>query len=128
MAGKADYRVSEYLLQAYTTSVGATPVAAFVYVPYDGVLKETFVTTLSAITTTDSTIAVAVLPAGVFANLVVVGTSLIATVTGAGIGATYHATHTGANRKVKKGDSILFSPSGGGGAGVVGMYGAKIQR
>ncbi len=127
MAGRADYQWRDYTIQAASTSVGATPISAYVVVPFDGEIIESYLSTLTAITTTDSTVTLSVLPAGVVANAVAVGGTLVATVTGAGVGKSYTAKHS-SPRLVREGDTIRFTPAGGGGAGVVGNFVVKIRR
>lgn len=127
MSGAADYTLAEYTLTVASTSVGASPVACMVTVPFDGELVETQLATATAITTTDSTVTVTVLPAGVVANSLTVGGTIVATVTGAGIGKNYSNMHT-TNRFVSKGDTIRLTPAGGGGAGVIGVYTLRIRR
>lgn len=127
MPGKADYSSQDYMIYATSSSVGASPVVAYAVVPFAGTIIESYVTTVTAITTTDSTTTFAVLPAGVVANAINVGGTLVATVTGAGIGKTYRAKHS-TPRVVAAGDGIRITPAGGGGASVIGNYAIKIRR
>lgn len=124
---KADYQLRTYHIMASTTSLGGTPVAAYVVVPYSGNIEESFVSVggIQALTGVCTT-TVAVLPAGVAANAVNVGTTL-ALASGAAVGASASAKHTSPTTVVK-GDVIRFTPAGATGAGVVGTYVVKIRR
>ena len=127
MGGKADYSLSEYMVHGATTSLGATPVASYIPVPYDGTIIESFVavggtTALTGVSTTT----LAVLPAGVVADAVNVGTTLVLA-SGAAVGRNAMAVHTGA-RSVRAGDTIRLTPAGATGASVVGNYSVKIKR
>lgn len=125
--GAADYRLSEYLLQVHTTSLATTPVAVYVAVPFDGEIVESRVTIYGAITSAASTNTLAVLPAGVAASAVDVGTTLDVAVSGSAAGKTYSAAHTG-SRTVRAGDSIRITPAGATGASIRGDYVIKIRR
>jgi hypothetical protein len=126
MAGAADYQLREYLLSAYTSSVGGTPVAAYVPVPYDGVIYASHVTPSGTITAADSTTTVAVLPQGVAASAVNVGTTLVIPSSGAAAGTRHTTIHTGA-RNVRRGDVIRLTPAGASTV-VPGTYVVEIRR
>lgn len=126
MAGAADYNLAEYLINAYSTSVGGSPQTTYIPVPYDGTLVETNVSIGAAISTADSTITVSVLPAGVAANAVTVGGTLTVVQSGSAAGKFFSVKHT-TNRRVRKGDTIRLVPAGATGTSP-GVYALRIER
>lgn len=126
MAGAADYNLAEYVLNAYSTSVGGSPQTTYIPVPYDGTLVETQVAIGAAITVADSTITVSVLPGGVAASAVTVGGTVTVVQSGSAAGKVYSAKHT-TNRRVRKGDSIRLVPAGATTTSP-GTYSIRIER
>ena len=126
MAGAADYTLRDYELNTYSSSVGGSPVAAYVAVPYDGMIIASHVTPTGTITAADSTITVAVLPQGVAASAVTVGVTLVIPVSGAAAGTRHTAIHT-TNTRVVKGDVIRLTPAGASTV-VPGTFTLEIRR
>jgi hypothetical protein len=107
------FSVDEY--SAYCSSLGATPLAAFVHVAEGGQLIEVGVVQSAAVTGT-STVTVSV------------GGVTVATipVTGGGIGSVFTAVPS-ASTYVNEDDVVLFAPAGGTGAAITGMCFAKVR-
>lgn len=94
--------LSEAYLTAYSSSIGATPVAAYVRAPFRGRILKVGCIQSAAVTGT-STIAVAV------NGTAVTGASI--SVTGGSAGTSFEAVPTGANT-VNEGDVVSLTPSG----------------
>ncbi len=127
MSGRANYQLRDYSLSAFTSSIGATPVSAYMPVPMDAELMMTNVTPYGAITTADSTLTVSVLPGGVVANAVTVGVTVVVPVSGAAAGTFATATHT-TNRAVRAGDVVRITPAGASGANIAAMVVCEFRR
>ena len=127
MPGRADYQLRDYVLSAYTPSIGATPVSAYIPVPMDAEILMTNVTPVGVITTADCTLTVSVLPGGVAASAVTVGVTVTVPVSGAAAGTFATATHT-TNRAVKAGDVVRITPAGASGANIAASIVCEFRR
>lgn len=124
MPGRADYSLQEYALTVYSSAIGTGAVTVYVVVPWDGTLIETRLTphtTLGA----SSTTTVSILPAGVAANAITVGGTVVASAASAA-GSAVLTRHTG-TRSVSQGDVIRLAASGSAGASA-GVYTLLIKR
>lgn len=109
----------EKYLFAKTTSIGATPVAAMTVAPAKGRIVRTFAVSEGAST---GTISVAVIiNAGSE-----IGTPLSFT-GGSGVVGSDTIKAIGAAARVNEGDLITFTPSGGGGATIPGLFCAVLR-
>jgi hypothetical protein len=127
MAGPADNTLRDYSLNTSSPSIGATPVAAYVVVPFDATLETTRVTPTGVITTADSTITVAILPQGVAASAITVGGTVVVPVAGAAAGTSHMVRHS-TNRRVSKGDVIRLTPAGASGANIGAQFTLRLRR
>jgi hypothetical protein len=126
MGNKANYRLADYFLHVFSTSVGGSPQVSYVTVPMDGDLIESMVVPYAAITAADSTITLALLPQGVVGSAVAIGTTLVIPVATAAIGLRATAKHT-APRRVSAGDVIRLTPAGASTTAAA-MYTLRIRR
>lgn len=122
----ADYQLRDYVLNAYSTSVGGSPQTTYIAVPFDAMLLTTRVTIGTAITVANSVITVSVLPLGVAANAVTIGGTLTIVQAGSAAGMVFMAAHT-SPQEVRKGDVIRLVPVGATTTSV-GMYTLKLRR
>lgn len=110
-------------VDAQTTSIGGSPVAAVSVAHMSGYLQRVIA---AAGGTTTGTIAVSVIVNG--GSDVTAGALTIAAGTGARAGSILELAPTGANAvTVNEGDCITFTPSGGGGASIPGAFVAVIR-
>jgi hypothetical protein len=108
MGNKANYRLADYFLHVFSTSVGGSPQVSYVTVPMDGDLIESMVVPYAAITA------------------VAIGTTLVIPVATAAIGLRATAKHT-APRRVSAGDVIRLTPAGASTTAAA-MYTLRIRR
>jgi hypothetical protein len=103
-----------------STSIGASPVAAYARVPFRGKIQKLFAVTQGMITTTDCTVTVAV-------NGTAVGSFTIPVASAAAGQFATGATTTQLLAAVNEDDVISFTPSGSAGAAIACKFGAVIQ-
>jgi hypothetical protein len=121
MALPGNHTLNTLDLTAYTPSCGATPVAAYMRVPFRAQLKKFTGVLGGAITTADGTITVAV-------NGVTVGTFTI-TQSGSAAGQLFSgATTTTMLSYVNEDDVISFTPSGASGATIPMHFSAVLRQ
>ena len=113
--------VSELQLACHSVSIGASPVAAYVRVPFRCKVLKVGVVAGGAITTADATIATAI------NGNAIAGGSITLPVAGAAAGQHASATPTTAN-DANENDVISFTPSGASGASISGSFYAVARR
>jgi hypothetical protein len=107
--------LKETFQTVYCPSIGGTPVAAYVRVPFRAIVGKVGVIAQGAITTTDCTVTVAVNGT--------TNTALAGTLPVAGAAAGQVATWTPTtNVYVNEDDYITFTPSGASGASIAGVF------
>jgi hypothetical protein len=109
----------ENFATVYCPSIGATPVAAYVRVPYRARLGKLSVIPQGAITTADCTVTVAV---NGTTNAALAGT-LPLSGAAAGVAAVWTPTST---VYVNEDDYITLTPSGASGASIAGVFGVNF--
>jgi len=109
----------ENFATVYCSSIGATPVAAYIRVPYRARLGKISVIPQGAITTADCTVTVAV---NGTTNTALAGTLPVSTAA-AGVAAVWTPTST---VYVNEDDYITFTPSGASGASIAGVFGVNF--
>ena len=117
MALTVNHPLTDITVSAYSSSIGATPIVAYVRAPFRGRIVSVSLIQNGAVTGT-STTAVAI------NGTAVTGGSIVATAGSAG--SLFSASPTAANL-VQEGDVISFTPSGATGT-VTGQYDALIRR
>jgi hypothetical protein len=113
--------VNEVTVQAFSRSIGASPEAAYVRVPFRGRVLKVGCVTQGAITTADAAIATAI------NGTAISGGAITVTVAGAAAGQLFSALPTAA-RDVNEDDVISFTPSGASGANIGAQMFAVIRR
>jgi len=109
----------QQVVYAHSASIGATPIAAAIAVPFRGTVIEVGCTPSGTLTSSNSvTYAVN--------GTAMSGSPMVMVSTGAGIGVTTSSAPSGLNNVVQ-GDYITFTPGGGAGAAVPGMFYAVIR-
>jgi hypothetical protein len=113
--------VSEATLQAFSRSIGATPEAAYLRVPFRCKVMKVGCVTQGTITTADATVATAI------NGVAITGGSITVTIAGAAAGQVFTATPSGAN-VANEDDVVSFTPSGASGANIGGQFFAVLRR
>ncbi len=111
--------LKEQTVYAYSSSIGATPIAAATQAQFRGRIMEVGCIPSGTLTSSNSV-------EFSINGTDVTGSPFVMVSTGAGIGVATSAVPTGANT-VNQGDYITFTPSGGAGASVPGMFYAVIR-
>jgi hypothetical protein len=125
MALPENHPLNEIQISCHSASIGASPAAAYIRVPFRGKVVKVGGVTGGTITTADSAIAVASNNSGSFAAMT--GAGFTITVSGAAAGQHFSAIPTAAN-DVNEDDVIRFTPSGASGASIPGTFYAVIRR
>jgi hypothetical protein len=121
MALPANHPLREAAVHAFSRSIGASPEAAYVRVPFRGRVLKVGCVTQGAITTADAAIATAI------NGTAISGGAITVTVAGAAAGQLFSALPTAA-RDVNEDDVISFTPSGASGANIGAQMFAVIRR
>lgn len=111
--------LKEQTVYAFSASIGASPIAAATVAQFRGKVIEVGCVPSGTLTSSNSV-------AFAINGTAVGGSPFVMVSTGAGIGIATSSQPTGANT-VNQGDYITFTPSGGAGAAVPGMFYAVIQ-
>lgn len=120
MALPVNHPLTEEQIECHSASIGGTPAAAYVRVPFRGKVVKVGMVTGGVITSADCSVAVAV------NGTAVTGATLTATVASAAAGQHFSATPSGANT-VNEDDVISFTPSGASGSSIPGMFYAVVR-
>lgn len=120
MALPVNHPLNEYVVYAYSGSVGASPVAAYAYVPTRGKVVKVGSVLGAALSSSDATVTTAI------NGTAITGGSFTITQSGSAAGDIDTATPTGADT-VNEGDYISWTPASGGGASVPGHFFAVIR-
>lgn len=120
MALPINHSLREEQIECHSASIGTTPAAAYVRSPFRGKVLQFGGVTGGVITTTDSTVTVAI-------NGTTIGTFVI-TVAGAAAGQHFSGSPTtNALATINESDVISFTPAGSAGASIPGMFYANVQ-
>ncbi len=111
--------LKEQTVWCHSASIGATPIAAATQAQFRGKVIEVGCVPSGVLTSSNSN-------AFAINGTAMTGSPFVMVSTGAGIGVATSAVPSGANL-VNQGDYLTFTPSGGAGVAVPGMYYAVIQ-
>ena len=120
MALPVNYPLTVFQLNCHTASVGATPVTAYVYVPFRCKVLKVGSVLGGAITTANATVATTI------TGTAITGGSITIVQSGSAAGQINTATPTAANI-ANEGDYISFPSSGASGASIPCTFFAVIQ-
>lgn len=120
MAYPSKHRINVAHRTSYCSSIGSTPVATYIYVPFTAQLARVDVVTHGIITTADCSVAVAV------NGSAIAGSPFTIPVSGAAAGQTATLTPT-SPVFVNDGDVISFTPSGASGSNIAATFGAALK-
>ena len=109
----------QQVVYCHSQSIGATPVAASVTIPFRGTVVEVGCVPSGTVTSTTS------ISYNVNGNLMT-GSPMSLVSTGAGIGIAVSAAPSG-NNAVNQGDYLVFTPGSGAGAAVPAMFYAVVR-
>jgi hypothetical protein len=121
MAYPSTHKLTVIHLSAHSPSIGASPVAAYLRVPFRCSIEKLTAVANGSITTADCSIAVALNGAAIS------GSPFTLPVAGAGAGQVASMTPT-AKTYANEDDAISFTPSGASGANVAGNFTAVFKQ
>jgi hypothetical protein len=104
----------------YCSSIGSSPVAAYLYIPFRCQISQVHAVTNGTITTADCSVAVALNGSAIS------GSPFTIPVSGAGAGETATLTPTSAVY-ANAGDYLSFTPSGASGSSISAMFSAALK-
>jgi hypothetical protein len=120
MAYPSVHKLNVIHKSAHSPSIGGSPVAAYIYVPFRCQIMQLDAVAGGSITTADCSVAVAV------SGTAISGSPLTLPVSGAGAGQNATMTPT-ANTFANAGDYISFTPSGASGSNIPATFSAALK-
>ena len=121
MAYPSTHKLTVVHVSAHSPSIGASPVAAYLRVPFRCSIEKLTVVANGSITTADCSVAVALNGAAIS------GSPLTLPVAGAGAGQVASMTPT-AKTYANEDDTISFTPSGASGANIPATFTAVLKQ